>query len=216
MNLATMYWYFKIGLPKNVCDQIIKLDELRRKQNQHALRQAQVGGRGQDLSRFPLSKIENEKLIETRESQIQWLDDHWIYKEIHPFLRHANNEANWNFEYDWSEPCQFTTYTKGHHYTWHCDSFPHPKHSKDPNHHGKIRKLSLTVQLSEPTDYEGGEFQFAFRNREDGAPNIRTVSEAKEKGSLIIFPSHLYHRGLPVTKGKRLSLVMWTLGNPFR
>ena len=65
MNLATLYWYFKIGLPKNVCDQIIKLAELRRKQNQHALRQAQVGGRGQDLSRFPLSKIENEKLLIT-------------------------------------------------------------------------------------------------------------------------------------------------------
>jgi PKHD-type hydroxylase len=74
----------------------------------------------------------------------------------------------------------------------------------------------MSIQLSEPEDYEGGEFQFDFRNSEDGSPNIKTVSELKEKGSILVFPSHLYHRVLPIKKGKRLSLVVWTLGQPFR
>jgi PKHD-type hydroxylase len=216
MNLNIHYWYYNSALPKHVCDQIIKLAELKNKEKFYSQRQAQIGGRKQDLSRFPLSKIEKEKLIETRDSQIQWLDDNWIYKEIHPFLNHANTAAKWDFEYDWSESCQFTTYRKGDHYTWHCDSFPHTSKTTDRNIHGKVRKLSMTVQLSDPKDYEGGEFQFDFRDTEDGSPNIRTVSEATEKGSIIVFPSHLYHRVLPVKKGKRLSLVVWTLGQPFR
>lgn len=218
MNLNIQYWYYRNGdgLPKNVCDQIIKLAEEKSKKDLHSKRLAQVGGHRQDLSKFPLSKIEKEKLIDTRNSDIQWLNDNWLYKEIHPYVSDANIQAGWNFEYDWSESCQFTTYTKGQHYSWHCDPFHKPSTLKDPNFTGKIRKISMSIQLSEPTEYEGGEFQFDFRNSKDGSPNIRTVSELKEKGSILVFPSHLYHRVLPIKKGKRQSLVVWTIGQPFR
>ena len=84
MNLNVFYWYYRNeeGLPKNVCDQIIKLAEEKSKQDLHSKRLAQIGGRRQDLSKFPLSKIEKEKLIDTRNSDIQWMDDNWLYKEV--------------------------------------------------------------------------------------------------------------------------------------
>lgn len=74
----------------------------------------------------------------------------------------------------------------------------------------------MTVQLSEPEEYEGGEFQFDYRNSTKGSPVINTAKEIKRKGSVIVFPSHLWHRVKPVTKGRRRSLVMWTMGRPFR
>jgi predicted 2-oxoglutarate/Fe(II)-dependent dioxygenase YbiX len=64
-----------------------------------------------------------------------------------------------------SESCQFTKYKKGQYYDWHCDSWdqPYQRQQGDPSH-GKIRKLSVTVTLSDPKDYKGGELEFDFRN----------------------------------------------------
>ena len=210
MNLNNYYWYWTHGLPKNVCDTIIKTAE-----NQGS-KMAVIGEIARDLSRFPLSKIEEEKLKDTRDSDVKWLGDTWIYKELHPFIYSANAKAGWNFDWDWSEPCQITTYQKGQFYEWHCDSASTPIVSKNPNYNGKVRKLSMTVQLSEPEEYEGGELQFDYRISLKGSPVINTAKEINRKGSVIIFPSHLWHRVKPVTKGRRRSLVMWNMGRPFR
>ena len=45
-----------------------------------------------------------------RDSNIVWMNDKWIYKEIQPYIHQANINAGWNFEWDWSESCQFTKY----------------------------------------------------------------------------------------------------------
>ena len=86
--------------------------------------------------------------------------------------------------------------------------------------YGKIRKLSVTCQLTDGSEYEGGELEFDFR---DYDPNIRDESKhlikAKEvlpKGSIVVFPSHVWHRVKPVKKGTRYSLVLWNLGYPFK
>ena len=74
----------------------------------------------------------------------------------------------YNFEWDFSESCQFTKYTKDQFYDWHCDSWDQPyirETANDPSH-GKIRKLSVTVTLSDPKEYKGGELEFDFRNLE--------------------------------------------------
>jgi len=63
------------------------------------------------------------------------------------------------------------------------------------------------VQLSNPADYEGGEFEFLLVTDELGP---------RSRGSLIAFPSYLAHRVRPVTSGTRLSLVSWIGGPPFR
>ena len=70
------------------------------------------------------------------------------------------------------------------------------------------RKLSISVQLSNPQDYEGGDLQFMIGKEAVNAP--------RTKGMVIIFPSYNLHRVTPITAGKRRSMVGWVSGNPFR
>ena len=152
-------------------------------------------------------------LKKKRNSNIVWLDERWIYKEIQPYVHRANQEAGWNFQWDFSERCQFTKYKLNQYYDWHIDTF---KAFKDK----KQRKISMTCQLTDGSEYEGGELQFDFR---DYSPNLRdesehliTVKEILPKGTVVVFPSFLWHRVKPVTKGTRYSLVMWNIGAPFK
>jgi PKHD-type hydroxylase len=91
-----------------------------------------------------------------------------------------------------------------------------------------VRKLSITIQLSDPDDYEGGRFEWL----EPGSSfdNLRSIDttidlnnilqsapfSAKTKGSIIVFPSDVHHQVTPVTRGTRESLVGWLLGYPFK
>ena len=81
------------------------------------------------------------------------------------------------------------------------------------NQNGKIRKLSMTVALVDGSDYEGGEFEINMSTPEK--ENIHVVKESKIKGSVVIFPSFVWHRVKPVTGGTRYSLVNWHQGWPF-
>ena len=73
----------------------------------------------------------------------------------------------------------------------------------------------MTCCLSDEKDYEGGELEFQFRNQDD--PTLtRTCTEILPRGSIVVFPSFVWHRVKPVTKGTRYSLVIWNLGYPFR
>lgn len=95
---------------------------------------------------------------------------------------------------------QYTEYhaSENGHYDWH--------HDIDWNaDDGLDRKLSITVQLSDPSEYEGGDFQFTE------IPNPE-MQDAKQKGSVLIFPSYLIHQVSPVTQGVRKSLVAWFKG----
>jgi PKHD-type hydroxylase len=73
------------------------------------------------------------------------------------------------------------------------------------------RKLSLTVQLSDPSEYEGGDFHIWY-----GGDEGQFITMPKEKGTVLIFPSFLMHRVTPVTKGTRKALVFWTGGEPYK
>ena len=123
---------------------------------------------------------------------------------------------------DISESCQFTKYKLNQYYDWHCDSWDKPYDRKSPDNpeHGKIRKLSMTCQLTDGSEYEGGELEFDFRNYDphmrEEAKHLRQAKEILPKGSIIVFPSFVWHRVKPVTKGVRYSLVMWNLGYPFK
>lgn len=210
MNLSNYYWSFKSVLTPRFCDEIIK----------HALMQkeemALIGGYERDQQKNPLTKQEEKNLNKKRKSNIVWLNDNWIYKEIQPYIRKANINAGWNFEWDESEHFQFTKYKLNQHYDWHCDSSPEPyKNNLNKRYNGKIRKLSTILALSNPKDYKGGSLQFQFRDHREKADEIHECKQLAEKGSLIVFPSHIYHRVTPVTKGKRYSLVNWHLGKPF-
>ena len=143
------------------------------------------------------------------------MDDPWIYNSIIPFVKEANQQAGWNFTLEGSESCQWTKYSKTQHYTWHQDSFPQPTNRPNSWDHGLVRKLSVTVSLADGDTYTGGDLEFDLRNNSDSSPEIRTSSHARKKGSIIIFPSFVWHRVSPVTQGTRYSLVIWNNGKQF-
>ena len=144
------------------------------------------------------------------------MNDKWIYKEIQPYVHMANQNAGWNFDWDFSESCQFTIYKKGQYYDWHCDSWDKPYVEEGPTK-GKVRKLSVTVTLTDPKEYKGGELEFDFRNLDpDKERATKICTEILPKGSVVVFPSFVWHRVKPVTKGERNSLVIWNLGYPFK
>jgi len=210
MNLINYYWYFQKAIPERICDEIVKYGKSISDQ------MAVTGGYGGGKK---LNQSQIKDLKKKRNSNIVWMNDRWIYKEIQPYIHQANTNAGWNFEWDYSESCQFTKYTKGQFYDWHCDSWDRPYIRDNVNaiDHGKIRKLSVTVTLSDPKEYKGGELEFDFRNLDpDKKPNIKKCTEILPKGSLVVFPSFVWHRVCPVKKGSRYSLVIWNLGWPFR
>ena len=146
-----------------------------------------------------------------------FLDDIWIYKELHPFVAEENQQAGWNFEWDSSEACQFTKYKHNQYYDWHLDSWKEPYNEPNNIRHGKVRKLSMTCQLTDSSEYEGGELEFDFRNRHPSKKrNTYKCTEILSKGSIVVFPSFVWHRVKPVTAGTRYSLVVWHLGRPFK
>ena len=90
-----------------------------------------------------------------RDCKVAWINDKWIYDILNPFIHMANKEAGWNFQWDWNESSQFTIYEKGHYYGWHTDQSPDCFKHKSKHIDGKTRKLSLTLQLTDKTKYEG-------------------------------------------------------------
>jgi PKHD-type hydroxylase len=212
MNLQNYYYYFQSALTPRFCDELIKYGTAQQEQLALTGGQTEKINKGKDLKEEDIIDLKKK-----RDSNIVWLSDRWIYKEIQPFIHQANKLAGWNFDWDFSESCQFTKYKLNQFYDWHCDSWETPyanPDNKDTN--GKIRKLSVTCSLSNPEDYEGGELEFDFRNMDPDKQSIRKCAEIKARGSIVVFPSHVWHRVKPVTKGTRYSLVIWNLGYPFR
>ena len=209
MNISNYYWHFPAALTPKFCDDVIA----------YANSQKEVMARTGGYGDRKLKKEEIKDLKRKRNSDLVWLNDTWIYKELHPYIHEANKAAGWNYEWDRSESCQFTKYKLNQYYDWHCDSWDQP-YKKEGLENGKIRKLSMTCQLTDGSEYEGGELEFDFRNYDphmrEEAKHLRQVKEILPKGSIVVFPSFVWHRVKPVTKGTRYSLVMWSLGCPFK
>ena len=202
MNLKYKYWIFPGQLSHKFCDEVIKLG------NKLKEEKGLTGSVGKNVA----SKEDHS----VRNSSLTWLNELWIYREIQNYVVMANKVAGWNFKWDSSEDFQFTKYKLNQHYDWHCDSSPEPyKDNLNKLYNGKIRKLSTVLSLSNPKDYKGGSLQFQFSDHREKAGEIHECEQLAEKGSLVVFPSHIYHRVTPVTEGKRYSLVNWHLGKPF-
>ena len=218
MNLQNYYYYFKSALTPKMCDEIIKYGK------EHDPQMAITGGSDDDRNKKAdgtLKKSAIKNIQKKRKSDIVWMNDRWIYKEIHPYIHEANAKAGWNFQWDFSESCQFTKYGVGQYYGWHTDSWTKVYSKKDdPNTYGKIRKLSVTISLNDPDEYDGGNLEFDFRNDIDFDRNrkhkAKACTEIRPRGSIIVFPSFVWHRVAPVTRGTRYSLVIWNLGKPFK
>tara|TARA_R100000541_G_scaffold25015_2_gene34635 strand:+ start:1426 stop:2022 length:597 start_codon:yes stop_codon:yes gene_type:complete len=123
-----------------------------------------------------------------------------MYIDLNNFIQTAN-ENHFGFgDIRITEQAQFTEYPVGGFYDWHIDC--------DTNmaHEPPVRKISMTLLLNDPSEFEGG-------NLELMAPGKTTVLK---QGQAICFASFLNHRVQPVTRGVRQSLVVWFGGKPFR
>jgi len=212
MNTCNYIWSFESVLGNKFCDEVIE----------HALSKKRELGLVDRYNQENTSLKKYKEIKKTRNSNIVWLNDLWIYKEIQPYVHIANKNAGWNYNWSRSESCQFTIYKPGQHYNWHFDSLgTYPNDHNNIKEIGLQRKISLTVQLSDPLEYSGGELEFDFRNynpdkRDVSKHVIKPFKQYYKKGSITLFPSWLWHRVKPVTIGTRYSLVMWNLGDPFK
>jgi len=207
MYYKKWYYYFRSALSEKFCDDIVS-----RAMDDNPI-QARIGGHSIII---PRSESEEKELHKKRNSNILWLNEVWIKKELEYYVHRANKLAGWNFDIADSEPCQFTIYNEGQYYGWHTDSSGVYYEARSKN--GLIRKLSVTVSLSHPHEYEGGTLEFDTRAQDnpDSKSEIIRCREILPKGSICVFPSYTYHRVSPVTKGRRLSLVQWNLGPEWR
>lgn len=206
MNLKYNYWYFKGAIKPEICDRIIKMGE----QQSHSLGEV---NRKSSKGIEDYTEEDYEALFKARNSYVSWLDEPWIYNIIKPYIQKANERAGWNFQWDYTETLQFTKYKEGQFYEWHPDQhhYVYPQDDTNENMRGKYRKLSSTLILNDPSEFEGGELEFHFNRN-----NTCIAKELDVKGSLVVFPSFVYHRVREVTKGTRYSLVSWNLGDPFK
>jgi PKHD-type hydroxylase len=125
----------------------------------------------------------------------------WLYDLLFPLALEANEKV-FHFDIDIvTDSIHYVIYPEdGGHLDWHMDVGAHGVNK---------RKLAMTVQLSDSSDYEGGDFQIWM-----GGKDYMTVP--REKGDVIVFPSFCMHRVTPITRGERRCLVFWTGGRPFR
>lgn len=156
------------------------------------------------LTSATISKPEDLAMdLSVRDSDISWLwpgsAHDWVFEKIAGATNYLN-ETYFNFHLSgFAEGLQFTRYVAP---TGHYD-----KHI-DKSFQGRIRKLSLTIQLSPPDEYKGGELMLFYDRHTSIMP--------KEQGKMIVFPSYTLHQVAPVTVGTRYSLVAWLTGDPFK
>ena len=139
----------------------------------------------------PNSEIRKTKLGFTGNSEIKKLIEYYGFEA---------NRSTFNFDVDYIPDAQFGEYSKGSFYNWH----------HDVNWQGTSmydRKLSVVIQLSDPTTYEGGNFEFQ---------DVETPVNFRTQGSILVFPSYLPHRVTEITDGVRHSLVDWLEGPRWR
>ena len=154
------------------------------------------------------TQAEDNGLTETeyRKSNVKWLpltpEYKWIYDKIGDMAYEANQNL-YHFDlHSMPEQIQYTEYydhEKGH-YDWHMDTG-----------YGNLsqRKISVTVQLSDTHDYEGGDLQL-------WPGGTYPLVAPRGKGNVVIFPSFMMHRVTPVTRGTRKSFVLWLGGGHYR
>lgn len=162
------------------------------------------------------------KHLNARNSLNAWIpDEDWLAGFIWYYVQKANY-ANWRFDITTIDhsSLQYTVYNEGQFYNWHTDSglrelYKAEKYPSSQNINLKdyatplaeyTRKLSFSLQLSDPEEYTGGKLQFIANE----ANELHTAPV--ELGSLVIFDSHLRHRVTKVRSGTRKSLVGWVIG----
>jgi len=183
------FWYSTDRVPADACEEIIRIGK--------ELNMKNAGVYGAE----PSKKLDKSY----RKTKVAWFPKgHELEMLLKSYVTLANLEANWNFTVTNMEPIQFGEYKTKHFYDWHRDvninpAVPH-------------RKLSVSVNLSNPKNYEGGNLEF---KNYWGNMELKTPVDLRLQGTIIVFPSSLFHRVTPIKRGTRYSLVQWYSGPDF-
>jgi PKHD-type hydroxylase len=129
-------------------------------------------------------------------------DDKALFNKIESALKIANIQY-FNYDVEGLDKLRFLKYGIGGRYEWHTDY---------GRHECSMRKLTGIIQLSDSDEYEGGDFEFGLTDTEGSG----LLKGNRDKGCLLVFPSFLSHRVVPLTKGKRYSIITWLEGDTFR
>jgi len=179
MNWTPCWQWQKGEIPNEICDYILN---------------------SIDGKLYEKGTTSNHNKKQARNVNIQFNNSNWINGMLCGYIRYANHE---NFQYNLSnedkESAQISKYSKGEYYKDHID-FGNGDHL--------TRKLSITVQLSDENDYEGGDLIFDVNNFEG-----HKIQAFRGKGSVIVFDSRITHKVTPVNRGVRYSLVKWYHGD---
>ena len=142
--------------------------------------------------------------------------DNKINEFIWQFIREANAKQ-FNYDLDHFQPIQFAEYKGSENYRafydWHQDSDGLQKG-------GEVRKLSLSLPLSDPDTFEGGKLE--FYNGGKSLPDMgeikgeKVTKDINSQGTVIVFDSRDWHRVSPMISGVRYSIVCWTVGPNFK
>jgi len=177
--LNTYYQLYENALDKEFCEHIIKHIKWENAEK---------------------ANLDGEVVEWRRKSDIVWDN---IYSPIGCVAQYninlANALAGWNYPVNYYEKMQMSRYSDGGHYDWHIDCFAPVN--------GVQRKLSCSIQLNDPSEYEGGGLELEVE------PGRNMLAK---QGSIIVFPSFLKHRVQPVTSGTRYAAVTWAYGPAFR
>ena len=187
MRRLEQYCVASNAFTEEECDKIVDLEDLQK---------FQKGGVG--------SGSGGQVNKKARDSDIMWLmhdqNSDWLFQKFGALVSQVNYD-HFMYNIDGFDAFQYTVYRAKNkqHYDWHMDV--------DINSANYVRKISASVILSDPQDYEGGEFEIVPHGR---------VSEPillkPKRGEVVFFSSWMPHRVRPVTSGVRKSLVCWVMG----
>lgn len=180
--------FWKNAFSKEECEKIIKL------------------GKSYNLHKAEVVKNKKEHVIKKniRETNVVFMvprdDTFFIFEKLTSIITELNNKYFGFDLYGLNEGLQFTNYVAPH--------GKYDKHVDKLSPGGILRKLSFSLQLSNPKNYTGGNLNLYFSKE-------KTTID-KEQGYLVLFPSYTMHEVTKVTKGERNSLVGWIAGPPFK
>ena len=193
-----MFYVFPRAIAPDTCEDIIKNCK------QNILKEAKVLNYDKSSRDDPEIRKTSIHFINDKDNKINELAWH--------FLREAN-KIQFNYDLEYFQAIQFAEYKEGGFYGWHQDaSGIYPDN--------ETRKLSLTLVLSDPDTFEGGEVQFYTGDRpmEDMGEitGKQVTNDINSQGSVIVFDSRDWHRVRPVLLGVRYSVVCWCVGPNFK
>lgn len=150
--------------------------------------------------------IGDKDIDNSRMSNIRWIEVNektkWMYERVRDAVQDINSN-HYMFDIKGMENFQFTEYSQDYtgFYDYHQDTMVYPDLSG-------VRKISVTILLSDHSEFEGGEFIYQ-KSQHAFIPKL-------VPGRALIFPSWLLHKVNPVFIGKRKSLVCWVYGDLFK